>query len=405
MSFIEGDVFVVSFNATVALMFGVIILYFGIAVNKKVGILRKFCIPPPVTGGLIFSFIHLMLYQAGIVEFRFNETLQLFFMNMFFTTIGFSAGLGLIKKAGKIVFVLFVGFVVLAVGQNLLAAGVSNAMGIHPLLGMMAGSPALAGGHGNAVAFGRIAEEWGHSGAVAFGLAASTYGLIAAVLFSNPAAEWLIKRYKLPTVPAEMKGLELNSKPANTEFNPKALQHAFLLVVLALGIGFLVHWAWGLLVPGFTIVIHVWGLTIGAIFRVVCDARKIKLPEAEIETLGKVFLALFVALAVAAVQLWQLVDLALPLLIILLANTIFTIVFVMVFTFWLCGKNYDAACIVSGQIGFGLGSTITSMVNLDGLSQKYAISKLSYFVIPIVGAFLGNFANAFVINTFMSIFR
>jgi ESS family glutamate:Na+ symporter len=405
MTFTDGDIFIVSFNATVALMVGIIFLFLGIAVNKRVAILKKFSIPAPVTGGLIFSLIHLILYRAGFVEFRFDATLQSFFLNLFFTTIGFSVSIGLFKKAGKIIVIFLLSTVVLTIVQNLIAVGVSNGMGIHPIIGLMAGSAALVGGHGNATAFGMIAEEWGHIGAVAFGVAASTYGLIAGVLFANPAAEWLIKRHKLPIVPAAIEGVEFDNSPKNIEFTPKALQNAFIIIVLALGAGYLVQWLWSQVLPGVTIVSHVWGLTMGAIFRIVCDTRKIKLPEAVIETLGNTFLALFVTMAVCTMQLWQLVDLALPLTAILVVNTIITFLFVIFITFPLCGKNFDSACIASGQYGFGMGSAITSMVNLDELSKKYTMSKLAYFIVPIVGALLSNFTNAVIINIFMTIFR
>jgi ESS family glutamate:Na+ symporter len=406
MKFItDGAIFVVSFNATVGLMIGIIFLFLGIAINTRVAFLKKFTIPAPVTGGLIFCIIHLMLYKAGIVEFKFDVTLQGFFLNLFFTAIGFACSFGVLKKAGKLIVIFLLSTVVLTIVQNLIAVGVSKVMGIHPVLGLMAGSPALVGGLGNATAFGMIAEEWGHTGAVTFGVTASTFGLIAAVLFGNPAAELLIKIHKLPIVTADVQGLEPDSSPKKKEFNPKALQSAFLIIVLALGAGFLVQWLFNLVLPGVTIVTFVWGLTMGGIIRIVCDAKKIKLPEMEIEALGDTFLAVFVAMAVCTMQLWEIIDLALPLVAILVLNTIFTFLFVVFINFPLCGKNYDSACIASGMWGFGMGSTISSLVNLDGLSQKYTRSKIAYFVVPVVGALLSNYTNAVTINAFMTIFK
>jgi ESS family glutamate:Na+ symporter len=162
---------------------------------------------------------------------------------------------------------------------------------------------------------------------------------------------------------------------------------------------------WGQVLPGITIVSHVWGLTMGAVFRIVCDARKIKLPEVEIETLENVFLAVFVAMAVCTMQLWQIIDLALPLVAILAVNTVFTFLFVIFVTYPLCGRNYDSACIASGQYGFGMGAAISSMANLGELSQKYTMSKLAYFIVPLVGALFSNYTNAVIINVFMTIFR
>lgn len=405
MTITKGEMLLVSVDPTLALMFGVILLFLGIAVNNKVAILRRFCIPAAVTGGLIFSFITLFLYKANILEFEFDDTLTMFFLALFFTSIGFSAGLGVLKKSGKLVIVVLVATIVLTIGQDLIAVGLAKVMGIHPLLGLMAGSPALVGGHGNAAAFGKIAESWGHSGAVAFGLAAATYGLIAGVICGNPTAEWLIKRHKLPIVTSEMKGFELDSKPKSHEFNPKAMQVAFFLIVVALGIGILLQLVWSQFFPNISIVSFVWGLLAATIFRVVCDARGIKLPEVEIKTLESTFLALFVTLAVGSMQLWQLIDLALPLLVILVANTIFTLLFVVFITYNFCGRDYDSACIASGQLGYGMGSAITSLANMDGLSQKYVKSNVTYIIVPIVGALLSNLTNAFIVNAFMAFFQ
>lgn len=399
----NGDTLVISFNASVSLMVGIIFLFVGLAINKKVAIFRKYCIPAPITGGLVFCIAHLILHQAGILEFKFDSTLQSFFMTLFFAAIGFEAGLGVIKKAGKLIVIFLLTTVVLTVFQNLIAVGISSAMGIHPLLGLMAGSPSLVGGHGNAAAFGMIAEEWGYSGAVAIGLAASTYGIIAGVLFGNPAAELLIKRHRIPAVTADMKGIELDEKPKETKFDPKALQNAFLIIIMALGCAYLVEWLWKQIVPGVTIVSHVWAMVMGVVFRLVCDARKIKLPEVEIKTLGNTFLALFVTMAVCTMQLWQLASLALPVAAILLANTVFTFLFVIFITFRLCGRNFDAACLASGQYGFGMGAVQASIANLDELSKKYAMSKVAYVVVPIVASLFSNFTNAIIINVFMSI--
>ncbi len=405
MTFTKGEVFLVSVNPTVALMFGVILLFAGLAVNKRVAILRKFCIPPAVTGGLIFSIIHLILYKAGVVEFQFDDTLTTLFLNLFFTAIGFSAGLGILKKSGKLVIMLLLSTVVLTIGQDLIAVGLSKVMGIHPILGLMAGSPALVGGHGNAVAFGKMAQGWGHNGAIVFGLAAATYGIIAGVLFGNSTTGWLIKRHKLPIVTAEMEGLEHNGESKSHEFNPRALQTAFFLIVLALGIGFLVQMVWGKFFPNISIVSFVWGLAVAVIFRLIFDARKIRLPEVEIKTLETTFLALFVALAVGTMPLWQLIDLALPLLAILAANTVFTLLFVVFVTYNLCGRNYDSACIASGQFGFGMGSAIVSMANIDELSKRYTMSNVAFIIVPIVGALFSNITNAFIVNMFMNVFK
>ena len=413
MTFPDGDMLIIALNMTLTCALGVIVLYLGMGVNKKVSLLQKWCIPSAVTGGLIFSILHTLLRSAGIIELQFHAGLQTFFMQLFFTACGFAAGLGVLKKAGKIVVVVLISTVILTIMQNIIGVGIASAMGIHPILGVMAGSVPLVGGHGNAAAFAPIAEEWGVTGAMAVAMAAATYGLVAGSLLGNPIAEKLMKRHKIKPPAADANTApngELiepaTDKPKLQSFTSKSFQRAFFLVILALGAGLLLDWGWNTLFPDFAIVAHVWGLVMGVVFRIVADAKSVKLPEPEIESLSNIFLALFVSMAVYTMRLWELFDLAVPFIVILVVQTIFLVLFVTFITFRLCGKSYDSACIVSGQIGFGMGAVPVSMANLDAISQKYkTMSMTAYFTVPIVGALFSNFTNAIISNLFMTMFR
>lgn len=396
---------VLQFNALFSLFFSIVFLLVGAGITKKVAFLRKFCIPAPVTGGIVFSILHLILYKCGVAQIVLDETMEQFFLLMFFCAIGYSCNFKLVRKAGKLLLVFFGLTIVLTIGQNLLSVLFAKITGIHPVLGLMAGSAALVGGHGNALAFGKIAEEWGHTSAVTFGAAASTYGLVIAVVLGNVIAERLFKMHKLEIVPAEFDASEFQTEKKTHIFNGAAITNSFVILITTVGVGAIFYIVWKSLLPNVSIVAHVWALACGCVVRAFCDKKGKNLPLVEIESLQSTFLAMFVTLALMTMKLWQLVDLAIPLIVILAVNTIFTILFVMFVTYNLCGKNYDAACLASGMFGFGTGSAISSMANLEGLSSKYELSKIAYFIIPIVGAGLSNISNALLTNLFMAIFK
>lgn len=402
MEIIPGDVKTVVLNAVFATFISVLFLMLGNAIYKKSSLIRRLCIPAPVVGGLVFAIINLLLHTFAKVEIEFDETIYNFFALLFFTTLGYAINLSVLKNAGKLILIFFITTVILTVVQNFVAIGISKATGISPLVGLMAGSPSLVGGHSNAAAFGSIAESWGHEGAVTFGMAASTYGLIAGVLLGNQVAEVLIKRHNLSTVAQDIDGLVDESDETNHPFSGNALTMAMMRLVVTTGVGLVMYVAWDALVPNVTITPLIWGLVVGVIVKIIDDKRGKKLPTVEMQALGKTFLAMFVAQAVASMKLWQLAGLALPLILILAANTVITFLFVIAITYRICGRNYDSACIADGQFGFGMGSVIVSVANLDEISKKYSVSKLAYFVVPIVGAMLSNISNALIVSTFMN---
>ncbi|MBQ6223418.1 MAG: hypothetical protein IJJ44_12470 [Solobacterium sp.] len=401
----NGDITTVLLNAVFATFISVLFLLLGNVIYKKSSLIRKLCIPAPVVGGLVFAIINLLLHSFAGVEVEFDETIYNFFALLFFTTLGYAINLGVVKKAGKMILIFFITTVILTIVQNFVAVGISKATGISPLVGLMAGSPSLVGGHSNAAAFGAIAEEWGHEGAVTFGMAASTYGLIAGVMLGNLVAEVLIKRHNLSTVAQDMGDLADESDEKGHMFSGNALTMAMMRLVLTTGVGLVLYVVWGALVPSVTITPLIWGLIVAVFVKIFDDKRGKKLPTVEMQALGKTFLAMFVAQAVASMKLWQLVGLALPLVLILVVNTIITFIFVIAITYRICGRNYDSACIADGQFGFGMGSVIVSVANLDEISKKYSTSKLAYFVVPIVGAMLSNISNALIVSTFMNFLR
>jgi ESS family glutamate:Na+ symporter len=333
----------------------------------------------------------------------------------------------LLRKGGKLV-VIFLGLAAaLAALQNVLAVALANILNVEPMIALMTGSIPMTGGHGNAAAFAPIAEQMGYQGAVSVAVAAATFGLVAGSIMGGPFANNLIIKKGLFTkkVQQDLQAEEVAydmavgsnlvvtdrknhagdaTAPQMKEhpFNAKVLSRAFYMIFIGLGLGSVLHLIFKALFPSVTLPIHVMGMLGGVIMRIVFDQMKIETPEKEIDAIGDVCLGVFVSMAVYTMKLWELTDLALPLLILLFAQVALIYFFVKYVTFPLTGKNYDAAVIGAGHIGFGLGAVPVSMANMKTVSDKYAYSKVAFFVVPIIGGLFSNFTNAAIITFFMN---
>lgn len=384
----------------------VLVIYFGMWVRDKLPILKRWCIPSAVVGGTIFSIITCALYLTGVVQFEWENQsiMNNFFYNIFFAASGMSASLALLKKGGKLVVIFSVLAAVLAVLQNALALGVGVAMGMNPLTALMAGSTPLTGGHGNAASFGPIAAEAGGVGAVEVAVAAATFGLISGCLIGGPIGRQLIRKNRLDENYVEEKEESIGRKVAHL-FSGTESTNAWFYMIAACGLGQLLFQIRQVVLPDVNIPIHVWCMLAGILVRLFMD-KSGKGNEAfyeTVENVGDISLALFVSLSIITMKLWQLIDLALPLITILLLQLVLIYLFVRFITFNTCGRNYDAAVIAVGHTGFGLGAVPVSMATMSSVCEEYKYSRLAFFVVPLIGGFISNLTNAVAITTFINI--
>ena len=384
----------------------VLVIYFGQWVREKLPVLKKYCIPSAVVGGTLFAILTCALYMGGIVQFEWENQsiMNNFFYNIFFAASGMEASLALLKKGGKLVVIFSVLAALLAVLQNALALGVGTAMGMNPLTALMAGSTPLTGGHGNAASFGPIAAEMGGTGAVEVAVAAATFGLISGCLIGGPIGRQLIKKNHLDENYVEEKEETLGEKTAHI-FKSSECQNAWFCLIAACGLGQLLLQIRQMILPGLNMPIHVMCMLAGILIRLVMDRTGRSNEEFYEVTsnVGDISLALFVSLSIITMKLWQLIDLALPLLTILFLQLIMIYLFVRFITFNLCGRNYDAAVIAVGHTGFGLGAVPVSMATMSSVCETYYYSKLAFFVVPLIGGFISNITNAIAITTFLNI--
>jgi len=108
-------------------------------------------------------------------------------------------------------------------------------------------------------------------------------------------------------------------------------------------------------------------------------------------------------MALMSMKLWELVELAGPLSVILIVQTIVMALFAYYVTFNIMGRDYDAAVMAVGHMGFGLGAVPVSMTTMQAVCKKYRYSKLAFFVVPVIGGFISNISNAIIITKFLDI--
>ena len=398
----------------------VILLLIGIKLRKKVNFFEKYCIPAPVIGGFLFSMIVFILRQTNVMEIKFNDTLQKFFMVMFFTSVGFNASLKVLKKGGKkVVIFLFIAAGLCAM-QNLVAVALSGFVGIPPLLALMTGSTPMTGGHGTSAAVAPTIEALGpiYKGANAIAIASATFGLIAGSALGGPIANRLITKHKL--LPEHFTKDKIKHK--NEDIDEEVLKRqkpyldgerfsmAFFYILIAMGIGsylsMLIDYLMSITKVEAHFPIYIGPMIVATIIRNLSDNIKfMNAPTKEINILEDVALNLFLAMALMTLRLWELIDLALPVFILLIAQIILIYTYLNVVTFRAMGSDYDAAVMVSGHCGFGMGATPNGISNMKAVTEKYIYSKMAFFVIPIVGSLFIDFANISIITIFTQFFK
>ena len=409
---------------------GALALLVGMTLTRKVAFLQKFCVPSPVSGGIIFSLITLMLYGCFHAEVSFDGTLKDVFMVAFFTSVGFQSDLKVIKKGGKPLAIMLALLVVVIALQNLMPMGVTRLMGVDPLIGMAAGSISMTGGHGTAGGFASVLEAMGLHGAGTIGMAAATFGLIAGSMIGGPLAERIIRK-KLTheqmqpqddEIDPAMAGIESDEasptgRTKRVSTNEQEFQQyakATYCILLVMGAGTLMSWL--LSKTGVTFPTYFGALVLAAIARNTLGFISYKedgkwekaeklLDMERIISVGNISLSMFLGMAMISLRLWELQSLALPLIVILAFQVLMMALFVYWVAFPLLGRNYDAAVLCAGMCGFGLGATPNAMANMSAVCYKYRYTVKPFLIVPIIGAMFADLINTGMITLFLNIIK
>ena len=400
-----------SFSTYYTLICAAMVLLAGKFLVHRIRFLRDFNIPEPVAGGLLAAAVIFALHEFTGYSFTFSSELQTGFMLLFFASIGLSANFAKLREggAGLVFFLVIIAVFILV--QNAVGMGLATVMGLDPLIGLIAGSITLVGGHGTAGAWGVVLEtEHGVQGAVTLGIACATFGLVIGGLIGGPLAKGLITRYRLSNPAASAADTTAaQSSDANFE-NPQKVRlitteaaiETLALFAACLGFAeFMTAFSRGTF---FQLPTFVWALGGGVILRNTLNYLfNFQVFDRAIDLFGNVGLSVYLAIALLSLKLWELSGLAAPLMVILLAQTLTMALYAAFVTFRMMGKDYDAAVLAAGHCGFGMGATPTAIANMQAITNQYGPSHKSFLIVPMVGAFFIDIVNAAMIQLFIKL--
>ena len=386
------------------LALGGLALFLGYGLCRAVPVLGRYNLPPPVVGGLVFALLATLAHARGTSLYTLDTSLQTPLMVAFFTTLGFNASLRLLRISGRQVALFLLLATVLAVLQNLLGAAVATAFGLPPLFGVLAGSTTMTGGPATGLAFAPLFEAAGVQGAATIAVATAMSGILLGGLIGAPLATLMIRRHRLVSMQPGARVAPDDAGPveAGTEAQReyRALK-SLVMILLAMWLG---GWVSGLLEgAGLTLPAYVGAMLVGAVVRNLDDrTRLVGLSVPTTELIGNVCLSLFLAVALMNLKLWELAGLALPLLVNLGLQAALVAAFCAL-VFRAMGRDYDAAVMGGGFIGFMLGTTANAMAVMRTLVERYGAAPRAFLVAPLVGAFFIDFTNALIITGFINL--
>ncbi len=402
------------------------VYYLGVFLRMKIGFLRTYCIPAPVVGGILFALVNCALYTNGIWRYEQDTIMQNICMMLFFTSVGYTASLSLIKRGGILVVKMAVITTILIVCQNIIGISLTQIFDISPLMGLATGSIPMVGGHATAAAFGPLLEkEMGLANGTTIAVAAATFGLVAGGIIGGPVGERLVHSFglrssanteRLDPAATQAEIEKLNAVAANKEkmireehrigqtIDNYRFMNGMAHLFLAMGLGTLVSNVFvniGLVFPA-----YIGSMLVAAVIRNIADFTHIyKVYQRESEVLGNLGLTVFLTCVLMSLKLWQLSDLAVPMLVLLLTQAVFMAFFAYFIVFRAMGKNYEAAVMTSGVCGFGLGATPNAIANMTAMTELFGPAPTAFFVIPLIGSLIIDPVNASILTIFLNFLK
>lgn len=388
------------------LILAIVVLFVGAYANGRVGFLRNYNIPEPVVGGLAFAVLITALHSTMNINLSFDMAMRGPLMLAFFTTVGLMASFRLLIKGGPRVLLFLAVATVFVIIQNGVGVAMALSFDLHPLIGLLAGSITLSGGHGTGAAYaGRFTSVQNIEGVLELAMACATFGLVIGGILGGPVAQRLLFKHQLQS--------SFGNQPHHADvvtYNPREedritpqvlLETLFIVLVCIMGGGYLGSFFNSI---GVTLPTFIWSLFLGVIIANICELTGwYRISKEAVDLLGTIALSLFLAMALMSLRLWELVGLAGPMLGILAAQTIVMAAFAYFVTFRVMGSSFDAAVMAGGHCGFGMGATPTAVATMEALVSRYGPSPQSFLVVPMVGAFFIDITNALVIQAYMAL--
>jgi ESS family glutamate:Na+ symporter len=427
------------FDLVFTLALAAAFLFIGYAVQRNIKFLSRTSIPAPAIGGLLFALILLGLHAQGTLTVTIDTSLRAPLQTAFFTTIGLSATLALLRAGGWRMGFFWIIASMTAVVQNVVGIGLARAMSAPAPLGIICGALTLTGGPATGLARQNDFTALGIQGAGALIIASATFGIVMGSLVGNPVATALIRRFRLKQKPEEhakkteadkfwavgpvgetaepdIPRMEKSSEAKREPLTGVGLLKTLMLILFIMGVGALIGMGMTQLadrlpqgsvfaalvkLPG-----YIGAMIVAAVVRNL-DERYgwFKIDARAVDALGTIALSLFLVIALMDLKLWELAGLAVPMLVILAVQVVLMVAYAVFVTFVLMGRDYEAAVTASGHIGFGLGTAPNAVANMEALTERYAPAPRSFLIVPVVGAFFIDFSNALIINMSINLIR
>lgn len=391
---------------------GAVVLFVGLQLRRRIQLLDRLNIPSAVVGGLVFAVLVLVAHDR-VLNLELDTAMQPTLNVAFFTTIGMGASVAVLRAGGVQVVTFLVLSILFCFVQNFLGIAVAGAFGEHPLLGVLAGSVTLVGGPATGLAFAPQFEQAGMQGAAVVAITAATFGIVCGGIVGSPVGTRLIRRFNLRAKgPGGAANDELQAELTDrdepllvrVDEEDTPLLRNMVVLAVAMGLGsILSHFIQSL---GVTLPAYIGAMAVASVLRNVDDStRWLKIDHKAMEFMGNTALNMFLVVALMNLKLWQLWDLALPLATILLLQVIVVALAAYFASFRIMGRDYDSAVMASGFIGFVLGTTANAVANMRALVARYGPAPRAFLVVPLVGAFFIDFANALIITLFLNWLR
>jgi len=416
---------------TQTLAFAGVVLFVGYGLKRLVPPFTRYNLPAPVIGGLLVAGAITATRTTQWSPITFDTALQTPLMIGFFTTVGFAASVSVLRVGGPQVLKFFAISTVIAVVQNVVGAASAQALGQHPLMGVLAGSVTLTGGPATGLAFAPEFAAAGLAGAATLAVASAMVGIVAGGIMGGPIGTWLVERGTLATPggrPAPSDGVAAHvveaasaepvpAAPAGEDVEAYGLLKTLVVILFAMWIGGWVStWIqtnvqYPAFIPGLggrplTLPAYIGAMLVAAVIRNLDDVTGIfGLSQRLIDDLGSVALSLFLVLALMSLKLWELAGLAVPLAVILVIQLAVVALVAAFVIFRAMGKDYEAAVMSGGFVGFMLGTTANAMANMEAMVQRFGPAPRAFLVVPMVGAFFIDFTNAIIITLFLDLYR
>jgi glutamate:Na+ symporter, ESS family len=398
---------ILQLNERQTAVMAILVLYLGKYLTKRIKFLQDFNIPDAVSGGVLASLVFGFCYLVFKVQIDFTLSIRDNLLIIFFTTIGLSSKLKTLLQGGKPLLILLVTAVSYLVIQNLTGIAVAALTGLDVPIGLIAGSVSLSGGHGTAIAWSSIfTEQYGIANATEIGIASATFGLILGGIVGGPIAKLLIARNRLQPHspdPDLTVGIKHGRKNVNIDYN--TMLNSLLVIGIAIGLGLqlnVISTAIGLKLPDFVTCLLA-GIILTNTMPLIFKRFTWPANTPSLALISDVCLGLFLAMSLMSLQLWTLVDLAGPIALLLLAQFLISTLYTIFVVFPVMGKTYNAAVVCAGYSGLTLGATPTAIANMTAVTEKFGAAPQAFIIVPLVGAFFIDIANAFVIQQFLNL--